>query len=159
MDPKTKVKLKEVLSKESERQRAVAEANTKRDAEERASADKETKAQQRWPAVQSDIRAAVDEVNQQIASAGLSLSISEGKKRDPAIAQLHITLTPQGTGNERQIVVNVNSDGTVVPVFQIPHTARPRNESFELAEANVNLWAALIVDFLDQALAYVDRKK
>ncbi len=60
--------------------------------------------------------------------------------------------------SERRIVLNVNAFGRVQPVFLIPHTGRAP-ESFDMAEANADVWSGMMVEFLDQVLAYAGGKK
>ena len=156
MDSETKTKLDAVLAKESGRRKAAAAERMKHDAEERGRDDRKKAARARWEIAYADIQTAVNEINQSISSNGMSFQISEGKKADPAIAQLFITLSQSQPNHERQVVLNVNAFGSVHPVFLIPHAGKAP-QSFELEQSNANFFGRLLVDFLDQALAFADR--
>jgi hypothetical protein len=86
----------------------------------------------------------------------MSLKIFEGRAAPPAISQIFVQLLPKQEA-ERQIVFNVNAYGAVVPIVLIPHTGRP-SSSFNIDEASQESLTAILVDFLDQVLAYETKK-
>lgn len=137
-------------------EKKVAEENERRELEKRDREEKKAAARAKWSVVQSEIQSAIKEVNEQIASAGLSFAASDGNKAEAAIAQYCIALLP--SEKERSVVLNVNAFGSVVPVFLIPHSGQSPT-SFKLEDTDVEFWSRLLVDFLDQALAFADGKR
>lgn len=154
MDDKTKSRLAAVLSKESERRKAVAEANAKREAAKQALEERKRLALEQWVRVRADIESVVNDVNEQIRPSGLMLTISEEEKPAPAITRTYIKLQSSSKDGS-MIVLNVNAYGHVQPVFLIPHTGKAPAD-LELIDTNADTWPTMIVDFIDQVLAYAD---
>jgi hypothetical protein len=145
------------LAAEMQRRQAAEEARKRYEAEERARAERRRAAQKRWPAVLSDIRTAVGEINHHLAALKLAFRVKEGQKSSAAIAQLNIVLeATNAASDDRQVALNVNAYGHVEPVFLIPYTGR-NPSAFEISEVNADFWSAMLVDFLEQALARDDK--
>jgi hypothetical protein len=132
-------------------------ASIEQQAREVATAEREAHLQairQRWALTKQQISTAVESVNAEIASTGMTLSWSEKARgyEHAGLAQLFITLKEEGFAKERQVVLNVSALGLVPPVTLIPHTGR-KIPDFKIDEVSAEHYTGVIIDFIEQCFA------
>lgn len=146
-------RLKEILARKAELERAASAEAARKKAEADASELEKGKARERWKSSIGQIREAIADLAAEMSASGLAFEFDEGKRPDtPAIAQASIVLREGSDQKEKKIVLNVNAFGLVHPVFLIPHSGKHPND-FNISEATKETYTNLMLTFLDQVFS------
>lgn len=151
MNSEAKSKLAAVLEL---REKNRIAASIEQQALDAAEADRQARREairQQWMVAKQEISKAVDSVNAEMASTGMTLSWSEKPRGEEhaGLAQLFIALKEEGFAKERQLVLNVSALGLVQPVTLIPHTGR-KIPDFQIDGVTTEHYTEIIIDFIGQ---------
>ncbi len=161
MDPIIKAKLDAVMAKQSGYRQAEAEKQVRMEELARKKQSELEQVEAKWRAVYSLLQTVVAEMNEAIKELKLVFAIEDQRagKTSDGIAQTIVALNPDTGGNNRRgVVLNVSGGGWVNPVFMIPHTGKAPDR-FNLDAATPEFLSSMLVEFLDQSLAYQDAQK
>ena len=148
-------RFKAIVNRKAEQERAAALALEAEQELERENTTKREAASARWTVATEEIKAAIIQTNNELASSGLKFSFDSGDPPiSPAIAQSYIHLAVAGDQLRRTIVLQVNAYGHVQPTFDLyarshsPAAVSPKH--FDLIDANPNTYMRLMAEFLER---------
>ena len=148
-------RFKIIVSRKAEQERVEALALGAKQELERENTAKRESASARWTVAIEEIKVAITQTNNELASSGLKFSFDPGDPpAPPAIAQSYIHLAEAGIPLRRTIILHVNAYGHVQPTFDLfarshaPAAVRPKD--FALIDANPNTYMRLMAEFLER---------
>jgi hypothetical protein len=159
MEDDTKKKLASIVAKKRDLDAVAAErAETVRKGKEERERNRKA-TEESWPETVSRIRAAIDQVNDEIVDSDMEFKLGPFKpSSDPgSYGTISVTLVAPGSKTDRSIHLNISDVGMIRPVFTIPHSGNNPHQ-FSL-EKTADHYADMLTDFLTQVVDYMAKRK